>query len=395
MRVIVVNIMMGLYRGGGENFDLNLSRELAAAGHEVELYYLRPLTRAADIPAPPTVTSRPLRAPWLYLWTVKLHGLPVIRKIRGLRGFPRMIGQIFFELRAFFALYRRRHEDFVVWICGLSLVGALVSRLLGKVCYVRFPGPPSHGFQKLLMRQCHTLVANGDAYRQIARLSLPGPRLLRLEVGVDHSLFYPWRGAKRDLGLDPARVHLLWVGRAVPIKNLPLLQAAIEIVFERCSEVDLLLVGEGPMLQPFQDRIVAKGWQARVHLAGTCTGKDLARYYQAADIFVLSSAYDNFPNVVIEAMACGLPVVACAVGGVDLQVEDGVTGFLTPPQDAAGMAGAILRFVRDEPLRRSCGQAAIERAQHYRWAHTTQQLLDSASRALDEKAEPGARQGES
>ena len=88
----------------------------------------------------------------------------------------------------------------------------------------------------------------------------------------------------------------------------------------------------------------------------------VARYYQAADLFLHAARADNFPNTVLEAQACGTPVIATAVGGIPEQIEDGVTGFLTPPSDAGAMAERVMHLMADDGLRQRMGLAAAESA---------------------------------
>ena len=78
----------------------------------------------------------------------------------------------------------------------------------------------------------------------------------------------------------------------------------------------------------------------------------VARYYQAADLYIHAARAETFPNTVIEAAACGAPVVATAVGGIPEQVIDGRTGFLVPPGDAEAMARQIVRLLKEEHVRR-------------------------------------------
>lgn len=91
--------------------------------------------------------------------------------------------------------------------------------------------------------------------------------------------------------------------------------------------------------------------------------KIVASYYQAADVYVHAARADTFPNTVLEALACGIPVVATAVGGIPEQVEDGVTGFLTPMGDSEMMADRIVRLLTDHDRRRQMGARAAEIAQ--------------------------------
>ena len=87
-----------------------------------------------------------------------------------------------------------------------------------------------------------------------------------------------------------------------------------------------------------QDAPAERVGRAEVRFLQVCGAEEMAVYYQAADVYLHAARADTFPNVVLEAMACGTPVVATAVGGIPEQVEHGVSGFLVPPGDSSGMA---------------------------------------------------------
>ena len=88
----------------------------------------------------------------------------------------------------------------------------------------------------------------------------------------------------------------------------------------------------------------------------------VASYYQAADVYMHAARVDTFPYTVLEAMACGTPVVATATGGIPEQIEDGVTGFLVPPGDSEAMAQRVRAVLENSQLRRGVGQRAAQTA---------------------------------
>lgn len=115
----------------------------------------------------------------------------------------------------------------------------------------------------------------------------------------------------------------------------------------------------------------------------------VASYYQASDVYVHAAKADTFPNVVLEAMACGTPVVATAIGGIPEQVVEGETGLLTPPADADAMAAALERILGDDNLRAAMAQRAVERARrHYDLARQTDDYLDFYGTAIADFAKP-------
>ncbi|MEJ2627879.1 MAG: glycosyltransferase, partial [bacterium] len=88
----------------------------------------------------------------------------------------------------------------------------------------------------------------------------------------------------------------------------------------------------------------------------------VARYYQAADLYIHAAKADNFPNTILEALACGTPVVATSVGGIPEQIENGVTGFLVPPGNPEDMAAAIQQLLQDDTLHYQMSIRAAETA---------------------------------
>ncbi len=88
----------------------------------------------------------------------------------------------------------------------------------------------------------------------------------------------------------------------------------------------------------------------------------LVLWYQAADVYIHAAREDNFPNTVLEALACGTPVVATAVGGIPEQIDDGVTGFLVPKGDSQAMAQRVTELLTNNELRLRMGQQAAETA---------------------------------
>ena len=195
-------------------------------------------------------------------------------------------------------------------------------------------------------------------------------RLTRWSRGVDTERFAPrHRDAETRARLAPdAEVIALYVGRLAPEKRLPVLLEAFEDVRQKTSvRVALVLVGGGPMAERFDTEGTREGPPPGVHLAGYLEGEALARAYASADLFAFPSDTETFGNVVLEAMASGLPVVAVRRGGVLDSVRDGETGLLATPGDARSFAGHLQRLVEDAALRTRMGAAGRAEATQRRW----------------------------
>jgi glycosyltransferase involved in cell wall biosynthesis len=211
-----------------------------------------------------------------------------------------------------------------------------------------------------------TLVPSESTRRRLQEVGLQ-----RVEIwsrGVDGRTFHPCHRdelLRRSLGLAPDDVLLLYVGRLALEKNLPALMQAYGRLRERLptglgERVRLALVGDGPLLPTLQMQ-----GQAGVILAGEKHGQELSRWYASADVFAFPSCSETFGNVVLEAQASGLPVVAFDAQAMNERIVSGADGFLV----ACGgdLAVPLLRLCEDQTLRRQLGVAARAKAEKQSW----------------------------
>jgi len=206
---------------------------------------------------------------------------------------------------------------------------------------------------------------------QSTRQRLQEVGVQRVEIwsrGVDGRLFHPRHRSeelRRSLGLDPDAVLLLYVGRLAVEKNLPALMLAYARLRQQMSEgtrerVRLALVGDGPLLPG-----LLASQHPGVIVAGEKHGEELSRWYASADCFAFPSCSETFGNVVLEAQASGLPVVAFDAQAMSERIMTGADGFLVPRD--GDLAEPMLRLCRDPSLRGKLGLAARAKAQRQTW----------------------------
>lgn len=181
----------------------------------------------------------------------------------------------------------------------------------------------------------------------------------------------PWPLENCKPHLEPERVVavqrllLLTVGRLGEEKQFDILIDAFASLAQGYDDWDLVILGEGSERHTLEAQVRSLGLENRVKLPGRAG--NVGDWYQRANLFVLSSRFEGFPNVLVEAMACGCPSVSfdCATGPRDI-IRHGVDGILVPPQSGVeGMASAIRCLWADEALRRSMGAKATEIRQRY------------------------------
>jgi D-inositol-3-phosphate glycosyltransferase len=199
-------------------------------------------------------------------------------------------------------------------------------------------------------------------------------RIAVIPCGVDTKLFTPGdkATARTALGLD-GRPRLLYVGRLAPIKGLTTLLDGMARLRASGSRAHLCVVG-GDADEPLNGhegelraRLADLALGDAVTFVGAQPQERLRDWYVAADATVLPSYYESFGMVALEAMACGSPVVASRVGGLQTTVRDRITGVLVPDHDPVSLADALERVLDDSDLRARLGRAGVRWAAQHHW----------------------------
>lgn len=164
------------------------------------------------------------------------------------------------------------------------------------------------------------------------------------------------------------REYILTVGHIIHRKGMDLLIKALKAAHERGSDLNLVIVGEGPEQENLLALARELGVSKQVHFAGNQPHERTLEFYRGCLFFVLSSRAEGLPLVIVEAMANRKAVVATRVDGVPEIVQDGTTGLLVEPEDPQSLAAALITLYKDRELRDKCAQRGRERAlQKFTW----------------------------
>ncbi len=273
------------------------------------------------------------------------------------------------------------------WVSGIPT--QLAARHLGLPSVQTFDGlvvpHELSPLQATVARTANWVVANStDEVFELMRMGRSRGSISVVPCGVDEVLFTP-AGPQAAKG---AEHRIVSIGRLLPHKGFDILVRALPII----PRAELVIIGgpepsnldSDPEACRLRDLAGALGVARRVHLYGSVARADMPALLRSADVAVYSASYEPSGTVALEAMACGVPVVASAVGAMLDTVVHDVTGRLVPPKDPDRLADAINLLLRDSFLRRSFGAAGRDRAKaRYSWdrvAADTLRIYDTVTR---------------
>ena len=226
--------------------------------------------------------------------------------------------------------------------------------------------------------QCRVVLSPSAASDAALRdLGVAPDRIGRWDRGVDTRRFRP---ELREDGLLPGAVNVLYAGRLTTEKGAGLLAEAFLAARARDPRLHLCLAGGGP-----EEAVLRERLGEHATFLGWLEGDDLARAYASADVFLFASRTDTFGQVVLEAQASGLPVVAVAEGGPCELIEHGVSGMLCAP-DADALAQAVLDLARVPAARLRLARGGLASVADRSWERALGRLADGYSRALADRA---------
>lgn len=231
-------------------------------------------------------------------------------------------------------------------------------------------------------RRCDALVAPSESMAQVLREQRMNYDIGIWSRGVDREIFTPERRSlewRRSLGLADDDVVIGIFSRLVMEKGLDVFSDAIDELKSKGARFRVLVIGEGPAREWLETRL------PDAIFAGFLSGADLGKGVASMDVLFFPSVTETFGNVTLEAMACGLPVVASAATGSQSLVDDHVSGRLITPGAVHQFAEALRAYVENPALRAQHGAAGERRAQEFSWDRINQAVADTYVRLVRQK----------
>lgn len=380
MKIAMIDFVLDPAKPGASGLSdvvWNTARELAKLGDDIHIV------------GPYTVDPEPV--PGI---TVHRFAAPPI-------GYRNIIGHVLIVLKAWRIIRRLPDVDLIYAVEYLS--SGVIAPFSRTPVAIRTPGNiyerlatmnpfdwSTTQVYKLAARSsarfCPLIIAISHDMARWWKLTGAGDqRVVVIANGIDVERFRPL--AEPVTENDDDRLKALFVGRLSREKGCDVLLDAVAKVVEARAPIHLDIIGDGPLRAELEATCRREGLADHVRFHGWRPQEELPRHYASADVLVVPSLSEPLGRVVLEAMACGTPVIGARTGGIPDHVRPGVNGFLVKPGDAGELANRLMFLQRDPRLSRQLGkQARTYIQEHQTWELVAGRVRDAVINSLDNTA---------
>lgn len=387
MRVLLLNPEFPPIGGGGANACYHILRHMegqpnvqvtVVTSSETERFYRQKVAENVE------VHRLPLRKESLHYWKQSEVLVWIWRAWRYSLTLSRE--QPFDLCHAFFGFpsgaisyVMRRRLPYIVSLRGSDVPG-FNERFRGQ--YI----PLLYLFRRI-WRKAEAVVANSEGLRDLALRTDASREIGVIPNGIDTREFRPHAGADADEGAgehEPETFTIMSVCRFVGRKGIPYLLRAMPEIVAAVPHARLRIVGEGERREEWEGIVRELGMESCVEFPGHVPHDRLAEVLNSADVFVLPSLYEGMSNTLLEAIACGLPVVVTDTGGTRELVSG--NGIVVPQRNPGAIAEAVRRIATDAGLRAEMGRRSRAIAEEYSWERVAEQYLDLYRQVVERSA---------
>lgn len=370
MKIIQITPFFPPHLGGMENVVKEISENLAKKGHQVTVF-------TSDIGCKEYKLVSTENLEIYYLNSFEIAHTPII---------PSLFSKLL-KISKNSIIHLHVAQSFTPEIAGL------ISKIRGIpfIAHIHIDVGPSGrlGFllplykkvllKKVLSSSSKIVVPSGDYVDLVnKKYAISKDKICKVPNGVDLNNFKSLPNKQND------PIRLLYVGRLSKQKNIPLLIRTFKIVTEKINKnIELDIVGEGEEKSKIIAMITAENLEKKVNLHGELRGGRLYEKYSNSDIFILTSDYESFGMVLIEAMASGLPIIATNIPALRNVVENNKTGLLVKPEPE-DLAKALEKLINDPLLKEKLISNGLEEVKKYKWDDIAKKFEDIYEEVLNE-----------
>ncbi|MEK7464047.1 MAG: glycosyltransferase family 4 protein [Patescibacteria group bacterium] len=376
MRILLLNYEFPPLGGGAGNATKNIAREMTALGHSVCV-----VTAWFEGQSDDEVVDR--------YRVIRLHSL---RKKKESSNLVEMLHFVWCAIRGSKSIVSEFKPEKVVCFFAVptGIIGLYLKKKYKLPYIISLRGGDVPGFLPISLKYHHIIsasvtnlvwkgsadiIANSKGLTTLAeKTALKFSKTVEyIPNGVNTKEFFPAQVVK-----DTSKLKLLFVGRLVEQKGVTYLIKAVEqIILKNPSLKDAIscdVIGDGSLRESLEAEAKSKNLEHAFSFLGWASRADLPAYYQKADVFVLPSFDEGMPNVVLEAIASGMAIIATDIAGNDELVESGSNGFLY--KDHKDLSEIIEKFIKDPDLRTSFGKASELKSQTFSWKMVAEKYIN-------------------
>ena len=352
---------------GTEIATYNIAKYLAKRGHEVHVI----TTLDEGLPKESIEEG-------FYVHRIKLHKV-------------KFIGIILFWIKSVYKLKKINPDISHVQGISNGLPAFLVKKILNKHYIIWARGSDiylSWQFKtiilKLVLKNADAVIALTEDMKKAIQ-KVYNENVFVIPNGVDLRNFenISQKNCRSKLAIKENKKIILFVGTLRPVKGVRYLVEAMEIIIQKNTNTRLMLVGDGEDRRKLEKLVKEFVLDEYVTFVGKVSNEKVPEYMVASDVFVLPSLSEGFPNVVLEAMASGLPIVATKVGGLPEIVKDRENGFLVEPKNPEEIAEKVLLILKGDELRERISEYNKKKVKEYSWERVSEQIEEVYFKALN------------
>lgn len=381
MRVLTINYEFPPIGGGGGNANKNICRGLAELGVEVfalTAHYKglpkRTIIDGYTVFRTLSFRRRPDRCSIKEMFAFLFCNIyPSLRLAKGLKPdlvhihFALPVGPLGYLIKKVYDI------PYIITLHGGGIPGFAPER---TALLFTFLLP----FTRHIWREASAVVAVSQGLKDLAHISYPDTEIQVIRNGIDSQQFQP----RSQPDLNRGKVAILFVGRLAEQKGLRYLLQTLPLLHESAeTPFELRILGDGPQRQEMESMVERMRLTNLVHFVGWVPSEEVKAYLQDSDIFVLPSLIEGLPISVLEAMACGLPVVTTDTRGNNELVRSGENGFLVPVGDVESLATSLRVLIADLSLRKAMGERGRLVAAEHDWGVISRSYLALYRSVLD------------
>jgi N-acetyl-alpha-D-glucosaminyl L-malate synthase BshA len=344
--------------GGTEIATYNIAKYLGKRGHEVHIITQINVEQLKGV-----------EEEKFYVHSIKFKKIP-------------LLGIMIFWIKVLFTLKKIKPD--IIHAQNLDMgVGGVLAKLFLKIPYVVYgrgtdvysPWIFKKTISKIIIKNAGAAITlTEDMKKEMTKIYSRDISVIPNGLDINKFNNLSKENIRRSMNISNDEKIIIFVGRLHPIKGVEYLIESMDFIRQNDVKTKLIIVGDGVGRKKLEKLVNKFDLSKNVLFVGIISNEDIPKYLTLSDILVLPSLKEGFPNILLEAMASGLPIVATNVGGIPEIIKNGENGFLVEPKNPKAISEKVLSLFENNEIRRMIIEKNREDAKKYNWENITEKL---------------------